>query len=199
MIQDNLTNELNQPKGQWFVINCNVGYEDRVRQDLLQKVETGNLTNLIYDIRIAKLPFEGKNGKVYDKNKFPGYVFVNMQMTDEAWFIVRNTPGVTGFIGSSGKGAKPLPLMADEVEKMLIDEVNKPTIEDYKNQLQERIKLSFKIGDTVVIKSGTLSGKEGKVAELNNANKTAVINIELFGRYVPSEIAYDNIEIAYKD
>jgi transcriptional antiterminator NusG len=115
-----LLNELENFKGQWFVINCNSGHEEKIREDLIEKMNTGILSQYIFDIRISKAPIAGKNGKVMDRNKFPGYIFINMIITDETWFTIRNTPGVTGFIGSSGKGAKPLPLTTDEVMKMLM-------------------------------------------------------------------------------
>ncbi|ATZ16695.1 transcriptional antiterminator NusG [Entomoplasma freundtii] len=113
--------------GQWFVINCSTGHEEKVLADLQQKIKTSNLENDVFDLRISKGITETKSGKIVIKNRFPGYIFINMNMSDKAWFVIRNTPGVTGFIGSAGKGLKPFPLTMNEVIKMLStpdDELN---------------------------------------------------------------------------
>ncbi|AHI53447.1 transcription antitermination protein NusG [Spiroplasma sabaudiense Ar-1343] len=198
-----LEDELSLYKGQWFVINCNSGHEERVKSDLLQKIETNSLQNLIFDIRISKTPAPSKNGKILEKNKFPGYIFINMEMTDAAWFTVRNTPGVTGFIGSSGKGAKPLPLTNMEVAKMLNpeDEESKKTTTSANGQIKKEKKIhvaSFKLKDIVLIKEGPFNGREGQVVEMDPDKGVAIVNIEMFGRHTPTEVSYENAELAYK-
>lgn len=195
-----LEDELDAYQGQWFVINCNSGHEDKVKGDLIQRVEsTPGLSASIFDIRISKTPSMNKNGKAVEKNKFPGYIFINMKMNDETWFIVRNTPGVTGFIGSSGKGTKPLPLTSEEVASML--NVNKPKKEEKgKTQKKEKVLFTadFKIEDVVIIKSGPFGNNEGQVKDMDYEKGLAVVNIEVFGRLTPAQISFDNIELAYK-
>ncbi|AGR40731.1 transcription termination/antitermination protein NusG [Spiroplasma taiwanense] len=200
-----LEEELASYRGQWFVLNCNSGHEDRVRADLLQKIETSGLEDRIFDIRISKGPIVGSNNKVTEKNKFPGYLFINMNMTDETWFIIRNTPGVTGFIGSSGKGAKPLPLTSEEVSRML--EQNNQSSKNKKNSKgnanqpkKEKIlyEANFNSKDVVLVKEGPFVGTEGQVIEMDLEKGIAIVNIELFGRITPTEFEFSNLEIAYK-
>ncbi|ASP27808.1 transcription antitermination protein NusG [Spiroplasma corruscae] len=197
--------ELASYKGQWFVINCNSGHEDSVKSDLLQKIESSSLEEKVFDIRISKSPVMGKNNKIVDKNKFPGYIFINMHMTDETWFIIRNTPGVTGFIGSSGKGAKPLPLTSEEVFRLLNqEEVNskdKKVGKGNANQPKKEKVLyqaSFKLKDVVTIKDGPFANTEGQVMEMDFEKGIAIVNIELFGRITPTEFEFDNLSLAYK-
>ncbi|AXK50711.1 transcription termination/antitermination protein NusG [Spiroplasma alleghenense] len=200
-ILENLEDELSLYKGQWFVINCNSGHEERVKSDLLQKIETNSLQNLIFDIRISKTPVASKTGKKLEKNKFPGYIFINMEMTDAAWFTVRNTPGVTGFIGSSGKGAKPLPLTFMEVAKMLAPEPeeSKKSVSGTGPKKEKKVYVaSFKVKDIVLIKEGPFNGREGQVVEMDPDKGVAIVNIEMFGRHTPTEVSYENAELAYK-
>ncbi|QEH61234.1 transcription termination/antitermination protein NusG [Spiroplasma chinense] len=208
-MEDNLNyleEELGSYKGQWFVINCNSGHEERVRADLLQKVESSNLEDRIFDIRISKGPVVGKNNKVTDKNKYPGYIFINLLMTDETWFIVRNTPGVTGFIGSSGKGAKPFPLTSEEVAKMLAsNESSQDKKSASKNSGQAQPKkekvlhtADFKVKEVVLVKDGPFAGTEGQVTEMDFEKGVAVVNIEVFGRMTPTEFQFKSLELAYK-
>ncbi|QBQ07235.1 transcription antitermination protein NusG [Spiroplasma gladiatoris] len=201
-----LTEELESYKGQWFVINCNSGHEDRVRGDLLQKIETSGLEEVIFDIRISKSQFMGKNNKLTDKNKYPGYLFINMLMNDETWFIVRNTPGVNGFIGSSGKGAKPFPITAEEVARVLQsqnDSGSKNTGQKNTGHTQPKkekvlFTASFKNKDVVVVKDGPFANTEGQVLEMDFEKGVAVVNIELFGRITPTEFEFSNLDLAYK-
>jgi transcriptional antiterminator NusG len=106
----------------WYVVNTYSGHENRVKENLEKRVETMGIQDSLYRIIVAEEPeIEIKGDKKVEKmhNLFPGYVFVEMKMTDEAWYVVRNTPGVTGFIGSSGGGAKPFPVAPDEMESIL--------------------------------------------------------------------------------
>ncbi|AUM62287.1 transcription antitermination protein NusG [Spiroplasma monobiae MQ-1] len=200
-----LEDELSSYKGQWFVINCNSGHEDRVRADLLQKIETSGLEDRIFDIRISKGPVMGKNNKINEKNKFPGYLFINMNMTDETWFIVRNTPGVTGFIGSSGKGAKPLPLTVEEVSRMLEQQSTQQSKGEKSSKgnanqpKREKVlyTANFNVKDVVLVKDGPFAGTEGQVMEMDFEKGVAVVNIELFGRITPTEFEFSSLEKAF--
>lgn len=202
--------------GQWFVINSNTGHEDRVLADLQQKIKTSNLENDIFDIRISKARVTTKSGKEVIKNRFPGYIFINMNMNESAWFVVRNTPGVTGFIGSSGKGAKPFPLTTAEVDKMIsiLDETGseppvilvsgEPKILDLNPKARkvkgvavpkkELFKADFVVNDFVRIKDGPYQNEEGKVTDIDYSKGVAIVSLEIFGRYTPAEVSFSNLE-----
>ncbi|WP_338983577.1 transcription termination/antitermination protein NusG [Spiroplasma endosymbiont of Othius punctulatus] len=199
-----LLEELESYKGQWFVVNCYSGHEDKVAGDIKQKITTNNLNSTIFDVRVSKHSVVDKNKKVVDKNKFPGYIFINMLMTDETWFTIRNTTGVTGFIGSSGKGVKPFPITAEEIARMLNmkpkavekETTNKNKAVAKKEKVQHNA--DFKVKDIVLIKSGPFEGMEGQVTEMDFVKGVAIIEIEMFGRVTPSEVEFSSLELAYK-
>ena len=113
---------MSEAKKEWYVVNTYAGHENRVKENLERRIETMGLQDFLFQIVVAEeKEIEYKNGKEVEKTKnlFSGYLFVQMIMTDEAWYIVRNTPGVTGFIGSSGGGAKPFPVAEEEMENIL--------------------------------------------------------------------------------
>ena len=128
----------------------------------------------------TQIEVKNEKSKEVVKNIFPGYLFVEMIMTDEAWYVVRNTPGVTGFIGSSGGGAKPFPVKQDEIEKIL----------RRIGQSDKSIEVDFAVGDSVKILSGPFSGMEGKVESMNDQTQVATVLIILFGRETPTDINY---------
>lgn len=172
---------------QWYVVNTYSGHENRVKENLERRVESMGIEDYLFRILVAEeKEIEYKNGKKSEKmkNLFPGYLFVEMIMTDEAWYIVRNTPGVTGFIGSSGGGAKPFPVSPEEIESILrrIGMSDKKLIVD------------FGVGDTVKILAGPFSGIEGTVDSMNNDAQTAMVLTILFGRETPTEISYTDLE-----
>ena len=142
----------------WYVVNTYSGHEKKVQEKLLMRA----------------------------KKLFPGYVLVEMVMTDEAWFVVRNTPGVTGFIGSSGKGAKPTPLQPYEVDKIL------------NSMGMSRLEVSsdLKEGEIVKITSGPFSGMEGKVSSLDLENQQIIVLVDLFGQETEVEASISQIEKA---
>ncbi len=172
---------------EWYVVNTYAGHENRVKENLERRIETMGLQDYLFRVVVAEeKEVEYKNGKEVEKvkNLFSGYVFVEMVMTDEAWYIVRNTPGVTGFIGSSGGGAKPFPVAEDEMEKIL----------RRLGMSERRVNVDFKVGDRVKILSGAFSGVEGTLEELNHDTQTAVVLTILFGRETPTEINYGDLE-----
>ncbi len=171
----------------WYVVNTYAGHENRVKENLQRRVETMGLEDNLFRILVAEeVEIEIKNGKRVEKmkNLFPGYLFVEMIMTDEAWYIVRNTPGVTGFIGSSGGGAKPFPVSPEEIESIL----QRMGLSDRK------VVVDFKVGDTVKITNGPFSGIEGRIDSMNDDSQTAMVLTILFGRETPTEIAYLDLE-----
>lgn len=129
---------------------------------------------------------EVKNGKdkVKMEKTFPGYVLVEMIMTDQTWYIVRNTPGVTGFIGSHGQGSKPTPLLPDEVDSIL-----KQVGMSAKHET-----LDVNVGDTVKIVDGAFTGLDGKVTEIDNEKMRLKVNIEMFGRETSTELEFNQVD-----
>ena len=180
-----MTND--QDEKLWYVVNTYSGHENRVKENLEKRVETMGIQDCLFRIVVAEEPeIEIKNGKQVEKmhNLFPGYVFVEMKMTDEAWYVVRNTPGVTGFIGSSGGGAKPFPVAPDEMESILRRIVQK----------DQKVVVDFKVGDTVRILSGPFSGMEGTVSSMNDQTQVANVLTMLFGRETPTDMNYKDLK-----
>ena len=170
-------------KKEWYVVNTYAGHENRVKDNLEKRLETMGISENLFRIVVAEeTQIEVKNEKSKEvvKNIFTGYLFVEMIMTDEAWYVVRNTPGVTGFIGSSGGGAKPFPVKQDEIEKIL----------RRIGQSDKSIEVDFAVGDSVKILSGPFSGMEGKVESMNDQTQVATVLIILFGRETPTDINY---------
>ena len=148
---------------QWYVVNTYSGHEKKVQEKLLMRAESMNMQDYIFRVIVPEQEeTEIKDGvkKTKVKKLFPGYILVEMIMTDEAWYIVRNTPGVTGFIGSSGKGAKPTPLQPSEVDHIL------------KNMGISRIDIDkeLQVGTKVKIIGGPFTGMYGTIEEVDSTN-----------------------------
>lgn len=174
-------------KKEWYVVNCYAGQENNVKKNLERRINTMGLQDTLFQIVVAEQKeIEYKNGKPVEKvrNLFSGYLLVQMVMTDDAWYIVRNTPGVTGFIGSSGKGAKPFPVPQDEVDSVL-RRLGKQDID---------VQVDFEIGDSVEIMSGAFEGSEGTVEAMDDEKKEATVLLILFGRETPTEIPYIDLK-----
>ena len=166
---------------QWFVVNTYSGHENKVKEKLEMRAESMGMQDYIYRVVIPEEKVvEVKDGVTKEKIKkmFPGYILVEMVMTDEAWYVVRNTPGVTGFIGSSGKGAKPTPLQPYEVDKILgnmgISRMNVET------ELTE--------GTNVKMIAGPFNGMYGKVDSVDMPNQKVMLLVDLFGQETPVEV-----------
>ncbi len=159
----------------WYVVNTYSGHETKVKEKIEAKIESMGMQDYIFRIVIPETKeVEVKDGVKKEKIKkmFPGYILVEMVMSDEAWYIVRNTPGVTGFIGSSGKGAKPTPLLPQEIDRILVNMgMSRVNIED-----------DLKVGDEVSIVDGPFKGMIGKVDNIDNENNRLNIIIDLFGQ-----------------
>lgn len=174
-------------KKQWYVVNTYAGHENRVKENLLRRIESMGLQDYLFQVIVAEIKeIEYKNGKEVEKttNLFSGYLFVEMIMTDEAWYIVRNTPGVTGFIGSSGGGAKPFPVAEEEMDSIL----------RRLGMSNRNVQIDFKVGDRVRILSGAFANVEGTVEELHDDSQVAVVLTILFGRETPTEVNYSELE-----
>ncbi len=178
---------MEEAKKEWYVVNTYAGHENKVKENLQRRVESMGISDYLFRILVAEeKDIEIKNGKQVEKtrNLFPGYLFVEMIMTDDAWYVVRNTPGVTGFIGSSGGGAKPFPVSPEEIDAIL----RRMGLSDRK------IVVDFKVGDRVKILNGPFVGIEGTVDSMNDDAQSAHVLTILFGRETPTEIAYMDLE-----
>ena len=165
----------------WYVVNTYSGHENKVKEKLEMRTVSMGMEDYIFRVIVPEEKvIEEKNGVKKEKIKklFPGYILVEMIMTDEAWFVVRNTPGVTGFIGSSGKGAKPIPLSPQEIDKILASEGLSRL--DIETDLQE--------GDSVKIVDGPFNGMFGKVQSIDLENEKLNVLIDLFGQETPVEV-----------
>lgn len=165
----------------WYVVNAYSGHESKVKENLEMRTESMGMENNIFRVIIPEQKeIEIKDGVKKEKVKkmFPGYVLVEMVMSDEAWYVVRNTPGVTGFIGSSGKGAKPTPLLPQEIEKILADEGMNNT----------EINTDVKPGDSITIIEGPFKGMFGKIENMDVENQKLTVLIDLFGQETPVEV-----------
>ena len=174
---------------QWYVVNTYSGHENKVKEKLEMRAESMDMQDFIYRIVIPEEKVvEVKDGVTKEKSKkmFPGYILVEMVMTDEAWYVVRNTPGVTGFIGSSGKGAKPTPLQPYEVDKILgnmgISRM------DVDTDLSE--------GSKVKIIDGPFKGMFGTVDSVDLPNQKVMLLVDLFGQETSVEVELNQIENA---
>ena len=175
----------------WYVVNTYSGHELKVKEKLETRAETMGYTENIFRVIVPETTeIETlKDGTTKEKKKkmFPGYILVEMIMTDEAWYAVRNTPGVTGFIGSSGKGAKPTPLQAAEIDKILLSMGMSRLDTD----------VSLKVGVKVKINDGPFSGMEGNISAINKEKGTINVLIDLFGQETDVEV--ENYKITVVD
>lgn len=175
------THDSNNEGRQWYVVNTYSGHENKVKENLEKRVESMGLQNILFNIVIPEyVETEIKNGKKVNKtvNMFPGYVLVEMVMTDEAWYIVRNTPGVTGFIGSSGGGAKPFPVNKRELDPILKSMGIQTTA----------VEVDFVEGDYVEVLAGPFASKSGKVESIDKEKETATVLVDFLGNLTPIDM-----------
>lgn len=172
---------------QWFVIHTYSGYENKVKNNLESRVQTMSMEDKIFSILVpTEEELEVKNGKkkVIQRKVYPGYVLVEMIMTDDSWYVVRNTPGVTGFVGSSGAGSKPTPLLPEEVKGIL----RQMGVEDV------RPKLDFQIGEVVRLVEGAFADMVGTIEEVHDDSQKLRVLVSMFGRETPLEVDYTQVE-----
>ena len=173
----------------WYVVNTYSGHESKVKEKLEMRAQSMNMEDKICRVIIPEQTvIEEKDGVQKEKVKklFPGYILVEMVMTDEAWFVVRNTPGVTGFIGSSGKGAKPTPLQPQEVDKIL------------GNMGISRMDINTELnpGTKVKIIGGPFNGMFGTIDSVDLPNQKVMLLVDLFGQETSVEVELSQIENA---
>jgi transcription termination/antitermination protein NusG len=170
----------------WYVIHCYSGYENKVRHNLEQRIETMGMKDRIFDVVIpTQEEIEVKDGKrrTVERHIFPGYVLVNMQLTEESWYVVRNTPGVTGFVGM---GNNPTPLRPEEVSQIIRRmEAEAPTV-----------KVTYKVGERVRIIDGPFNDFRGVVSEIDMERTKVRVMVSFFGRETPVELDFLQVEKA---
>ncbi|MEU8973806.1 transcription termination/antitermination protein NusG [Streptomyces monashensis] len=197
-----LRQELRILPGEWYVIHTYAGYENRVKTNLEQRAVSLNVEDYIFQ---AEVPQEEvvqiKNGdrKTIKQNKLPGYVLVRMDLTNESWGVVRNTPGVTGFVGNA---YDPYPLTLDEIVKMLAPEAEEKAAREAaeaegKPAPQRKVEvqvLDFEVGDSVTVTDGPFATLQATINEINPDSKKVKGLVEIFGRETPVELSFDQIQ-----
>ncbi len=163
----------------WYVVHTYSGYEMKVKANLEKTIENRHLENQIFEVRVPLQDVvEMKNGarKTVSRKMFPGYVLVNMDMNDDTWYVVRNTRGVTGFVGP---GSKPVPLSDAEIKPLGIK--------------TENMTVDFGVGDEIAVVAGVWNGTVGIVQRMDFSKQSATINVDLFGRETPVEISFAEV------
>lgn len=172
----------------WYVVHTYSGYENRVKANLEKRVETMGMQDKIFRVIVAEheeidVKEDGKKKAVMRKI-FPGYVLVELIMTDDAWYVVRNTPGVTGFIGSSGGGVKPTPLLPEEAERLLVQMgMNESKLGEVK----------IAVGEVVEVLEGPFAHFQGRVEEVDSDNAKLKVLVDMFGRETVMELDFNQV------
>ncbi|MFS0784194.1 transcription termination/antitermination protein NusG [Bacillus sp. 1P06AnD] len=171
----------------WYVVHTYSGYENKVKANLEKRVESMGMQDKIFRVVVPEEEeTEIKNGKkkVVKKKVFPGYVLVEIIMTDDSWYVVRNTPGVTGFVGSSGGGSKPTPLLPEEVVNLL----------KQMGMEEKRFDVDFELGESVTIKEGPFASHSGTIEELDPDKAKVKVLVNMFGRDTKVELDFTQVE-----
>jgi len=169
-------------EAKWYVAHTYSGYEDKVKANIEKALENRHLENEILEVRVPMEDVvEVKNGvrKQVQKKLFPGYVLLNMVMNDDTWYVVRNTRGVTGFVGP---GSKPVPLSPGEIERLTTP------------ASQQKVVMNIEPGDVVIVTAGAWAETTGVVSAVNQQKQTVTIQVELFGRSTPVEINFSEVK-----
>ncbi|MCI1859257.1 MAG: transcription termination/antitermination protein NusG [Sporolactobacillus sp.] len=170
----------------WYVIHTYSGYENKVKTNLEKRVESMGMADKIFRILVPmEEETEMKNGqkKTVMKKVFPGYVLTEMIMTDDSWYVVRNTPGVTGFVGSTGAGSKPIPLLPEEVDAILKQMGLK----------EKTIDIDFSVNEQVKVKEGPFADFVGSVESIDREKGKLKVHVNMFGRETPVELDFDQV------
>ena len=168
-------------EARWYVAHTYSGYENKVKADIENTIVNRNLQDQILEVYVPmqEVEREGKDKKKLVQQKmFPAYVLIKMFMNDDTWYVVRNTRGVTGFVGP---GSKPVPLTDEEVASMGL--------------MSSVAEAPFSIGDSVIVTSGVWEDTVGIVRQIDLKNKTVTINIDMFGRETPTELSFNDVEV----
>ena len=172
----------------WYVIHTYSGYENKVKENLESRAQSMGMEENIFRVVVPEEEKveKSKNGKekVEMLKTFPGYVLVEMVMTDQSWYVVRNTPGVTGFVGSHGAGSKPAPLLDEEIQHILHE----------LGMSSRHADLDLEVGESVKIVAGPFTGLVGKITEIDTEKMKLTVDVDMFGRETSTELDYDQAE-----
>lgn len=169
-------------EAKWYVVHTYSGYENKVKANIEKTIENRHLEDQILEVRVPMEDVvEVKNGtkKQVQRKLFPGYVLLNMVMNDDTWYVVRNTRGVTGFVGP---GSKPVPLSPEEMLPLGIQGESR------------RVEVDLEVGDSVVVTGGAWKDTAGVIQNINKTKQVVTINVELFGRETPVEISFSEVK-----
>jgi len=170
--------------GEWFVVHTYAGYENKVKSNLASRVRSMNMEERIFEVVIPMedvMEIKGGKKQVVSRKVFPGYLLVRMYLDDDSWYVVRNTPGVTGFVGAQ---QKPVPLNQPEVDRLL----SRETAE------RPRTRAQFSIGESVKVVSGPLSDFSGEISEINEDAAKLKVLVSIFGRETPVEVGFNRVK-----
>ena len=174
--------------GQWFVVHTYAGYENKVKSNLESRISSMNMEERIYEVVIPMedvIEFKGGKKVVVQKKVFPGYLLVRCELDDDSWYVVRNTPGVTGFVGH---GSKPVPLSRKDVETFLGVKA-----EGLDSPKKTRPRLEYEVGESVRVREGPFADFSGQVAEINEDQLKLKVLVNIFGRETPVELEFSQV------
>lgn len=172
---------------QWYVVHTYSGYENKVKTNLEKRLASMGMEDKIFRVLVPEEEeTEVKNGKrkVSMKKVFPGYVLAEMIMTDDSWYVVRNTPGVTGFVGSTGSGSKPTPLLPEEAETILKRMGMKESVVD----------IDFEVGESITVLDGPFSDFTGSIEHIDTDRQKVKVHVNIFGRETPVELDFSQVK-----
>ncbi|RBN42656.1 transcription termination/antitermination protein NusG, partial [Priestia megaterium] len=165
----------------WYVVHTYSGYENKVKTNLEKRVETMGMQDKIFRVVVPEeeeREIKNNKEKITKKKVFPGYVLVEIIMTDDSWYVVRNTPGVTGFVGSAGSGSKPTALLPEEVE-MILKQMGMD---------EKHADFDFELKETVLVQEGPFANFEGTIEEIDTDKRKVKVHVDMFGRQTPVEL-----------
>jgi len=174
--------------GQWYVVHTYAGYENKVKSNLESRIASMNMEERIFEVVIPVedvIEFKGGKKQVVSKKVFPGYLLVRMDLDDDSWYVVRNTPGVTGFVGL---GARPTPLSRKEVESIL-----QVKADGQETTKKGRPRLEYEVGESVRVKEGPFADFTGTIAEINEDQLKLKVLVNIFGRETPVELEFAQV------
>jgi transcriptional antiterminator NusG len=174
--------------GKWFVVHTQSGYEKKVKSNLEARTQSMNMESRIYEVVIPMedfVEFKGGKKQVVQKKVFPGYLLVRCRLDDDSWYVIRNTPGITGFVGT---GSKPTPLRRKDVETFLAVKVDDPEV-----QKRQKPRLEYEVSETVRVKEGPFADFSGEIIEINEEQLKVKVLVNIFGRETPVELEFGQV------
>jgi transcriptional antiterminator NusG len=174
--------------GKWFVVHTQSGYEKKVKSNLEARTQSMNMESRIYEVVIPMedfVEFKGGKKQVVQKKVFPGYLLVRCRLDDDSWYVIRNTPGITGFVGT---GSKPTPLRRKDVETFLAVKIDDPEV-----QKRQKPRLEYEVGETVRVKEGPFADFSGEIIEINEEQLKVKVLVNIFGRETPVELEFGQV------